>query len=141
MTATLLRVSDGTSGRGDGSDDASPGDSPPGDAGVHFGSSRAWDVRSGETLRDVASAVAKELADVIVSGAAVDDCMLDQLVVFLALGGGGEVLARNPISLHARTAMAVCEQAMPWVRFETTETNDGRLVLVTCDVGTEPRDW
>ena len=141
MTATLLRVSDGTSGRGDGSDDASPGDSPPGDAGVHFGSSRAWDVRSGETLRDVASAVAKELTDVIVSGAAVDDCMLDQLVVFLALGGGGEVLARNPISLHARTAMAVCEQAMPWVRFRTTETNDGRLVSVTCDVGAEPRDW
>ena len=119
-----------------------PGDSPPGDSPlVHFGASRAWDVRSGETLRDVATAVAKELSDVIVSGAAVDDHMLDQLVVFLALGGGGEVLARNPISLHARTAMAVCEQAMPWVRFETTETNDGRLVLVTCDVGTEPRDW
>ena len=142
MTATLLRVSDGTSGRGDGSDDAPPGDSPPDDSPlVHFGASRAWDVRSGETLRDVATAVAKELSDVIVSGAAVDDHMLDQLVVFLALGGGGEVLARNPISLHARTAMAVCEQAMPWVRFETTETNDGRLVLVTCDVGTEPRDW
>ena len=137
MTATLLRVSDGTSGRGDGSDNSPPGESPP----VHFGASRAWDVRSGETLRDVASAVAKELADVIVSGAAVDDCMLDQLVVFLALGGGGEVLARNPISLHARTAMAVCEQAMPWVRFRTTETNDGRLVSVTCDVGAEPRDW
>ena len=142
MTATLLRVSDGTSGRGDGSDDAPPGDSPPDDSPlVHFGASRAWDVRSGETLRDVATAVAKELSDVIISGAAVDDHMLDQLVVFLALGGGGKVLARNPISLHARTAMAVCEQAMPWVRFETTETNDGRLVLVTCDVGTEPRDW
>ena len=135
MTATLLR---------DGSHDAPPpGDSPPGDSppGVHFGASRVWDVKSGETLRDVATAVAKELADVIVSGAAVDDCMLDQLVVFLALGGGGEVLARNPISLHARTAMAVCEGAMPSVRFETTETNDGRLVLVTCDVGAEPRDW
>ena len=143
MTATLLRVADGTSrplgdGLGLGSATrAPPGDSPP----VHFGASRVWDVRSGETLRDVATAVAKELADVIVSGAAVDDCMLDQLVVFLALGGGGEVLARNPISLHAKTAMAVCERATPSVRFETTETNDGRLVLVTCDVGAEPRNW
>ncbi len=141
MTATLLRVADGTSGRGAALGDENQNQNQNQNPGVHFGASRAWDVRSGETLRDVANAVAKELSDVIVSGAAVDDHMLDQLVVFLALGGGGEVLARNPISLHARTAMAVCEQAMPWVRFETTETNDGRLALVTCDVGTEPRDW
>ena len=65
--------------------------------------------------------------------------MLDQLVVYMALGAGGEVLARAPLSMHAKTAMAVCEQMMPWVKFKTTEQSSS-LVMVTCDVGSKPYD-
>jgi RNA 3'-terminal phosphate cyclase (ATP) len=108
---------------------------------VHFGVSRVVDVKKGEKLEDAATSAAEELAALIDSGATVDDHMLDQLVVYMALGAGGEVLARAPLSMHAKTAMAVCEQMMPWVKFKTTEKgNGGKLVMVTCDVGSKPYD-
>ena len=108
---------------------------------VHFGVSRVVDVKKGENLEDAATSAAEELAALIDSGATVDDHMLDQLVVYMALGAGGEVLARAPLSMHAKTAMAVCEQMMPWVKFKTTEKgNGGELVMVTCDVGSKPYD-
>ena len=106
---------------------------------VHFGVSRVVDVKKGENLEDAATSAAEELAALIDSGATVDDHMLDQLVVYMALGAGGEVLARAPLSMHAKTAMAVCEQMMPWIKFKTTEKgNGGDLVMVTCDVGSKP---
>jgi RNA 3'-terminal phosphate cyclase (ATP) len=106
---------------------------------VHFGVSRVVDVKKGEKLEDAATSAAEELAALIDSGATVDDHMLDQLVVYMALGAGGEVLARAPLSMHAKTAMAVCEQMMPWVKFKTTEQSSS-LVMVTCDVGSKPYD-
>ena len=106
---------------------------------VHFGVSRVVDVKKGEKLEDAATSAAEELAALIDSGATVDDHMLDQLVVYMALGAGGEVLARAPLSMHAKTAMAVCEQMMPWVKFTTTEQRGGP-VMVTCDVGSKPYD-
>ena len=106
---------------------------------VHFGVSRVVDVKKGEKLEDAATSAAEELAALIDSGATVDDHMLDQLEVYMALGAGGEVLARAPLSMHAKTAMAVCEQMMPWVKFKTTEQSSS-LVMVTCDVGSKPYD-
>ena len=106
---------------------------------VHFGVSRVVDVKKGEKLEDASLSAAEELAALIDSGATVDDHMLDQLVVYMALGAGGEVLARAPLSMHAKTAMAVCEQMMPWVKFKTTEQSSS-LVMVTCDVGSKPYD-
>lgn len=67
---------------------------------------------------------ADELMDVLqVREACVDDYLLDQLVIFMALAEGtSTVMAREP-SLHARTAMALAE-CMTGARFVCTPCGD-----------------
>jgi RNA 3'-terminal phosphate cyclase len=82
------------------------------------------------------------------SGAAVDDHALDQLVVHMALadGRGGRrsrVVARSPVSSHAKTAMAICERACG-ATFYAREGEEGGvgegLVAIECvGIGAEPR--
>ena len=87
-----------------------------------------------------------ELAEVVESGAAVDDRLLDQLVVFMALAGtgsgselGGErvrksrVVARWPISEHARAAMATCE-AVTGAKFDVRVGDEGGVEEGLCAV-------
>ena len=87
-----------------------------------------------------------ELAEVVESGAAVDDRLLDQLVVFMALAGtgsgsgfGGErvwksrVVARWPISEHARAAMATCE-AVTGAKFDVHVGDEGGVEEGLCAV-------
>ena len=67
---------------------------------------------------------ADELADVLESGACVDDWMLDQLVIFMAAAAGESVVVAREPTLHARTAMAVAEQ-LTAARFECAPIDGG----------------
>jgi RNA 3'-terminal phosphate cyclase (ATP) len=70
-----------------------------------------------ETLGDAAGA---ELAADLAAGAALDVHAADQILVYLALAGGGRYTTRT-VTSHARTAMWLIEQFLP-VRFEVGET-------------------
>ncbi len=80
---------------------------------------------SAETLGE---AVGEELAADIVAGAALDAHATDQILVYLALAGGGSFSTRN-VSLHARTAMWLIEQFLP-VTFEVTEASGLAYITV-----------
>ena len=85
--------------------------------GAVLGSGRAAErgVRA-ETLGVEAGA---ELAADLAAGAALDRHAADQLLIYLALAGGGHFTTRA-ISSHVRTAMWLIEQFVP-VRFEVSE--------------------
>lgn len=72
-----------------------------------------------ETLGDEAGA---ELAADLAAGAALDVHAADQILVYLALAGGGGFTART-VSSHARTAIWLIEQFLP-VRFEVGTAGD-----------------
>ena len=93
-----------------------------------------------KALVALASRAGEALGELVESGAAVDDHLLDQLIVFMALadGRGGKksrVVARAPVSPHARTAMDVCREVVG-ARFEVLEGAAGGvkegLVAVEC---------
>ena len=88
----------------------------------------------------LASRAGEALGELVESGAAVDDHLLDQLIVFMALadGRGGKksrVVARAPVSKHAETAIDVCRRVVG-ARFEILEGAAGGvkegLVAVEC---------
>ena len=74
-------------------------------------------------------AVGKELAADIAAGAALDVHAADQILVYLALAGGGTFSTRSA-SLHARTAMWLTEQFLP-VAFDVSESAGLAHVTVT----------
>lgn len=76
-----------------------------------------------ETLGGEAGA---ELAADVAAGAGLDGHMADQVLIYLALAGGGGFRARA-LSSHARTAIWLIERLLP-VRFEISEA--GGLVRV-----------
>ena len=93
-----------------------------------------------KALVALASKAGEALGELVESGAAVDDHLLDQLIVFMALadGRGGKksrVVARAPVSRHARTAIDVCAEVVG-ARFEVLEGAAGGvkegLVAVEC---------
>ncbi len=74
-------------------------------------------------------AVGKELVADLAAGAALDMHAADQILVYLALAGGGSFSARSA-SLHARTAMWLIEQFLP-VTFGVSESAELAHVTVT----------
>ena len=78
-----------------------------------------------ETLGD---AVGAGLARDWTSGLTLDLHASDQLLVYLALAGGGSVFRTHRLSSHAHTAMWLIEQFLP-VRFQVTPGDE--LVTVT----------
>ena len=93
-----------------------------------------------KALVALASRAGEALGELVESGAAVDDHLLDQLIVFMALadGRGGKksrVVARAPLSKHAETAIDVCRRVVG-ARFEVLEGKAGGvkegLVAVEC---------
>ncbi len=86
------------------------------DAGCLLGASALGE--RGVRAEDVGRRAGEALAATLASGAAVDEHLADQLVIFMALAAGeSAVLAPQPLSLHARTAIAVAEQ-LTSARFE-----------------------
>jgi len=76
----------------------------------------------GKRAEDLGTAVGEELRADLESGAGVDAHAADQLLVYLALAGGGSLSART-LSSHAHTAIWLIECFLP-VRF-TTATRNG----------------
>lgn len=87
----------------------------------------AWVAERGVRAEEIGEAVGAELSADFLSGAAVDVHAADQLLVYLALAGGGGFTART-VSSHAATAMWLIEKFLP-VRFSIEER--GRLTRVT----------
>ena len=100
--------------------------------------------KGGSDLGELAERAGREVGRLVESGAAVDPHLLDQVIVFMALAkGSSRVVALDPPSLHARTAMAVCEQ-MTGAKFEVRRGKQGGvspgLVAVECvGIGMELR--
>ncbi|KAL4536368.1 hypothetical protein Ndes2526A_g05897 [Nannochloris sp. 'desiccata'] len=88
----------------------------------------------GVSAEDVARGAADELMDLIFnSEACVDDHLMDQLVIFMALADGrSEVIAREP-TLHTRTAVAVAE-ILTTAKFDVRELKEGNggLWSISC---------
>jgi RNA 3'-terminal phosphate cyclase (ATP) len=78
-----------------------------------LGASRVAEL--GVSAEDLGVAVGKELAEDLRVGATADVHAADQLLIYLALAGGGSYLTRS-LTTHAQTAMWLIEQFLP-VRF------------------------
>lgn len=85
----------------------------------------------GVRAETLGAAVGEELAADLAAGASVDLHAADQLLVYMALAGGGAYLARA-VTSHARTAMWLIEQFLP-VRFAVVA--HGPLVRVSVEPG------
>jgi RNA 3'-phosphate cyclase len=83
----------------------------------------------GVRAETLGTAVAEELTRDLAAGATVDVHAADQLLVYLALAGGGSYLARS-VTAHAQTAMWLIEQFLP-VRFTTASRGELTQVSVT----------
>ncbi len=75
----------------------------------------------GTSAEKVASTVARDARDYLVSKAAAGEHLTDQLLLPFALAGGGSFTAQK-INMHARTNMSVISQFLA-VRFETDEVD------------------
>jgi RNA 3'-phosphate cyclase len=87
----------------------------------------AWVAERGVRAEEIGEAVGGQLSADLLNGAAVDVHAADQLLVYLALAGGGGFTVRT-VSSHAATGMWLIEQFLP-VRFSIEER--GRLARVT----------
>jgi len=84
----------------------------------------------GKRAEDLGAAVGDELRADLEGGAGVDVHAADQLLVYLALAGGGAFTTRG-LSSHAQTAIWLIEQFLP-VRF-TSSTRPNGLVRVSVE--------
>lgn len=98
------------------------------DTGRLFGASGIGE--RGVAAETIGLSTATELADVLESGAAVDDWMADQLIIFMALAKGKSCMLTREPTLHTRTAVAVAEM-LTTARFKLTPQSGG-LWHVTC---------
>lgn len=79
------------------------------DSGCLLGASALGE--RGRSAEEVGTNAGRVLADALASGACVDEHTADQLIIFAALARGtSRMLAPAPLTLHARTAMAVASQ-------------------------------
>lgn len=85
----------------------------------------------GVAAEKVASIAAKETRAYLVSRAVAGEHLTDQLLLPLALAGGGSFTAEK-INMHARTNMAVISEFLP-VRFTTQEGNGITTVQVVAN--------
>ncbi|MEQ1571826.1 MAG: RNA 3'-terminal phosphate cyclase [Myxococcota bacterium] len=81
----------------------------------------------GRPAESVAQAAADELLRWHAHGAPVDEHLADQLLVFLALAGGGR-FRTGPPSLHTTTNAEIVSKFLP-VRFEFAPRPDGTVVV------------
>jgi RNA 3'-terminal phosphate cyclase (ATP) len=83
----------------------------------------------GVSAEKVATECAREARDYLVSSAAAGEHLTDQLLLPMALSGGGSFTAIK-LNLHARTNMDVIAKFLP-VHFETTEGDGYTTIGVT----------
>jgi len=85
----------------------------------------------GRAAEEVGAAAGAEMAGYVNSGAAVDEHLADQLVVYMALARGTSAALIGEPSLHTRTAVAVAEQLLG-AEFAVQRRADG-LWAVRCE--------
>jgi RNA 3'-terminal phosphate cyclase (ATP) len=83
----------------------------------------------GVSAEKVASTAAREVREYLASSAVAGEHLTDQLLLPMALAGGGSFTAQK-INMHARTNMKVIAEFLP-VRFEMTEAATCMMVHVT----------
>ena len=77
----------------------------------------------GKSSERVAAEVAKKVKDYLASGAVIGRCLADQLMIPMALAGGGTMRTMHP-SNHVRTNAEVIEAFLP-VRFRFEDSGEG----------------
>ncbi|GAB4823380.1 hypothetical protein N2152v2_010426 [Parachlorella kessleri] len=97
--------------------------------GCLFGSSGLG--QRGVPAEEIGARAARELMDVIASGACTDEWLQDQLIIFMALAQGTSRVLTGEPSLHTRTAICVAEQ-LTAARFEVSPAPQGGLWTITC---------
>uniref|UniRef100_A0A383VKH4 Uncharacterized protein n=1 Tax=Tetradesmus obliquus TaxID=3088 RepID=A0A383VKH4_TETOB len=84
----------------------------------------------------IGAAAAGKLLEALQSGAAVDDWVQDQLILFMALAGGSSSMLCSEPTLHTRTAIAVVQQLLPQVQFSISKQAAGtcgkQLYIIRC---------
>ena len=98
---------------------------------------------SKESPEELGNRAAEQVVGALAAGAAVDEHMQDQLIIYMALARGTSRVAMAEPTLHTRTAIAVMEQMLgDRVRFHTERPPEGSPgpFLVTCQgAGLVPR--
>ncbi|KAG2432756.1 hypothetical protein HYH02_012889 [Chlamydomonas schloesseri] len=88
------------------------------DSGCRLGASAKGE--RGVPAEEVGERAAAELVEALEAGTCVDQWMQDQLIIWMALGGGVSRMVCAEPTLHTRTAMVVAEQLLPGVKFTLT---------------------
>ncbi|KAF8065648.1 hypothetical protein HT031_003249 [Scenedesmus sp. PABB004] len=96
------------------------------DNGVLLGASAL--AERGVPAEAVGAVAARDLLAAARSGAAVDEWLQDQLIIFMALAAGQSAMLTGELSLHTRTAIAVAQQLLPAARFEVTQRGEHYVV-------------
>ena len=98
---------------------------------------------SKESPEELGNRAAEQVVGALAAGAAVDEHMQDQLIIYMALARGTSRVAMAEPTLHTRTAIAVMEQMLgDRVRFHTERPPEGSPgpFVVTCQgAGLVPR--
>ena len=96
-----------------------------------------------ESAEELGTRAAEQVVGALAAGAAVDEHMQDQLIIYMALARGTSRVAMTEPTLHTRTAIAVMEQMLgDRVRFHTERPPEGSPgpFVVTCQgAGLAPR--
>lgn len=112
-------------------------------AGGGLGGTALLERGSQESPEELGTRAAEQVVGALAAGAAVDEHMQDQLIIYMALARGTSRVAMAEPTLHTRTAIAVMEQMLgDRVRFHTERPLEGSPgpFLVTCQgAGLIPR--
>ena len=91
----------------------------------------------GKRAEDVAQEAADEMQRFLDDGAPIDEHLADQLLLPMALAGGGDFVTGAP-SLHTRTNASVIARFLP-VQTSFTQRDDGLWRVDVVDTGAAPR--
>lgn len=112
--------------------------------GVFHGSGGAQEKPRTKTLYDVWGVAAQTaisfLQPQLKSGSAVDEHLLDQLILPASLAQGtSRLLGSKELTLHAQTALYIAEKMVPGVRIKVTQQSPGGQSLVEIEgIGRKP---
>jgi len=111
--------------------------------GIFHGSAGAVEVNRNKSLYEVWGMSAEKalgpLKTQLKSGAALDEHLLDQLILPASLAQGtSRLLGGQDLTLHAQTAIHIAEKMVPGVRFSVTKPTPGTTLVECHGVGRRP---
>jgi len=72
-------------------------------------------------LEETARMATQEIIEAMDGGGCVDDCLQDQLILYMALADGISEIVTNSLTPHAQTAIWLASKMLPSARFEVTK--------------------